>query len=101
LSKNTRVLSLEEGVRDYDRLVEPLWFECWYRKWQLVGSIFGLCQNKENKFDICCFMAEHGALTSKSKHCLARRQDNVSVRMEQHVYPYTHYKIPDKRVGLV
>jgi hypothetical protein len=42
-------------------------------------------QNKDNKFDICCFMAEHGALTSKSKHCLARRQDNVSVRMEQHV----------------
>ena len=35
-----------------------------------VGG-FDLRQNKDNKFDICCFMAEHGALTSKSKHCLA------------------------------
>jgi hypothetical protein len=70
-------------------------------KMRVGGFDLRSSQNKDNKIDICCFMAEHGALTSKSKHCLARRQDNVSVRMGQHIYPYTHYTNPAKRVGLV
>ena len=35
-------------------------------------------QTKDNKIDICCFSAQHAAITSKSKNDLARNQVNVS-----------------------
>ena len=45
-------------------------------------------QTKDYKICICCFSAKHTALRRKSKHCLARNQNNVS-RVELHVYPRT------------
>ena len=35
-------------------------------------------QTKDCKIGICCFSAKHAALRRKSKHWLARNQDNVS-----------------------
>ena len=37
-----------------------------------------LGQTKDYEMGICCFSAEHAALRSKSKDCLARNQNNVS-----------------------
>jgi hypothetical protein len=36
-------------------------------------------QTKDYKISICCFLAKHAALRSKSKDWLARNQNNVSV----------------------
>ena len=35
-------------------------------------------QTKDNKIGICCFSAKHASLRNKSKHWLARNQNNVS-----------------------
>jgi len=35
-------------------------------------------QTKDCKIGICCFSAKHAALRRKSKHWLARNQNNVS-----------------------
>jgi hypothetical protein len=35
-------------------------------------------QTKNYKIGICCFSAKHATLRRKSKHWLARHQDNVS-----------------------
>ena len=35
-------------------------------------------QTKDYEIGICCFSAKHAALRRKSKHRLARNQDNVS-----------------------
>ena len=35
-------------------------------------------QTKDYKIGICCFSAKHAALRRKSKHWLARNQNNVS-----------------------
>jgi hypothetical protein len=35
-------------------------------------------QTKDYEIGICCFSSKHAALRRKSKHWLARNQDNVS-----------------------
>ena len=37
-------------------------------------------QTKDSNIGICCFSAKYAALRRKSKHWLARNQDNVSIR---------------------
>ena len=37
-----------------------------------------LGQTKDYEIGICCFSSKHAALRRKSKHWLARNQDNVS-----------------------
>ena len=50
----------------------------------LISSVVDRCfepqsgQTKDYKIGICCFSAKHVALRRKSKHWLARNQDNVS-----------------------
>ena len=47
-----------------------------------------LGQTKDYEIGICCFSAKHAALRRKSKDCLARNQDNVSMWSRQ-VFPRT------------
>ena len=46
-------------------------------------------QSKDYKIGICCFSVMHAASRRKSKDWLAWNQNNVSVRVERHVYPRT------------
>jgi hypothetical protein len=62
-------------------------------------------QTKDYGIGICCFSAKHAASMRKSKHWLARNQDNVSEWGDMSVRGLVsvsyHYKNPTKRVGLV
>ena len=62
-------------------------------------------QTKDYGIGICCFSAKHAASMRKSKHWLARNQDNVSEWGDMSVRGLVsvsyHYKNPTMRVGLV
>ena len=62
-------------------------FECG----NIVGSSSGRVKPKTVKFVFVTqlSLAQHAALRKKSKDLLDRNQDNVFVRMMQHVYPWT------------
>jgi hypothetical protein len=47
-------------------------------------------QSKDNRIGICCFSANHAALSRKSKYWFARNQDNVSEWSDMSIHSFDY-----------